>query len=83
MRIDHAIFSAFVAAFVITLVINFWINKLGGAISCLGSIVIFLFSAVAVLLFLMFAPDNLFTIAAITGLAIVVLTLIIHLISQS
>jgi hypothetical protein len=82
MSLTHALFFTAIAAFVLTIVISFWINKLGGFLSLLGYFLVFLALAVAVFLFICFAPDKLLTIAWCIGLGIVVLTLIIHLISQ-
>lgn len=82
MSTGYAIFFSFIAAYIIVLVANFWIDRLGGGLGCLGLVIMFLFTAAAILLFALFAPENIQLIALYIGIGIVVLTLIINLLSQ-
>lgn len=83
MNLGHTLFLAFIAAWAIMLLIGFWVDKLGGHISLLGYFLIYLASFAAAFLFILFASAELLTTVTIIGIALIVLTLIINLISQS
>ena len=83
MTLTHALFTAAVVGFALTLALIYWVNKLGNGLSLLGILLVFLISAAAVFLFITYAPDSIFPIAYYTGIGFVVLTLIISQISKS
>ena len=83
MSIGYALFFAAIAAYITVLVISFWINNLGGHVSFPGLALIFVISAILIFVFLLLAPANLRLIATLIGAGIVLITLIIHLLSQA
>ena len=82
MRTDHAIFMAFIFAFVITILASFWLNKFSRGAGCLGYILILILALIASLLLFLYATTQVLTACLIALVALVFLTIIIMLISR-
>lgn len=83
MDIGYSLFIAAIAAYLLMLVISFWVDKLGNGMELSTMVLVFVISALVIFFFLLLAPESIQTIALYIGIAIIVLTLIINLISQA
>ena len=82
MTFGYALFFAAIYAYVLMLVINFWVDKFSRGMGCLAMGIVFLVSAIAILCVLLLAPSHIQSVALYVGIGVVVLTLIVNLISQ-
>lgn len=82
MDLGYDLFIAAISAFMLVLVISFWAEKLGCPMELSTYALIFVISALVIFFFLLLAPKSIQTIALYIGIAIIVLTLIINLLTQ-
>ena len=76
MTFGQALLFSLMGGYFTVLVVSFWTNKLGEGISGKGILITGLLSFFATYLFLVFAPEKLFTPAALIFVGIVTVTLI-------
>lgn len=80
MSPEYALFTSFLAAFLGTIVISFWAEKIGKEASCLGIIISAVITFAASYLFLVYAPDSLLVPVYMIAIGIVVFSLIVKMI---
>lgn len=77
LSVGQSFLLAILFAYVTFLVINYWVNKIAGGFSGLGTVLTLIITYVAICLLLLFAPEAVLVTALIIVLGILMLTLLI------